>query len=175
MQHFREDPQARTAAAFALGASTVVTAAEIGMLKIMAGRDAAGNARICLHATAQSIFHDMIILETNGGRYYRPHKHSHKEETCHILEGCLDVVLFEDDGRIQHRWRLERGRAFVARIGADTWHTILPVTPYCIYHESKPGPFVPDADALYPAWAPDGEDKEMAERYLRQLREVITP
>jgi len=61
----------------------------------------------------------------------------------------------------------------VYRVGARMYHAVLPLTPWVIYHESKPGPFLGEADCVYPAWAPDGQDAGAVAAYTSMLRRVV--
>lgn len=169
-KNFKTDFQARSSSIFAVESSIAIACEEIEILKAMAGKAPTGNARICLHSACQDKFHNMIILETKNGRYYRPHKHLLKAETCHIIEGVLDILLFNDDGTILKYVTLAVNRTLIMRIGAGVWHTVLPSTPFCIYHESKVGPFDPGDDSIFPQWAPDGTDLDKGLHYLKALK-----
>src|SRR5687767_10943614 len=62
-------------------------------------------ARICAHPSAADPLHEMIIC-LDRGTYIRPHRHAGKSESFHIIDGELDVVLFEDDGAIREVIRM---------------------------------------------------------------------
>lgn len=164
----RRDTKARSLSYFF---TTDVADVDRGMIDdLVRASRAAGNknARICLHTSPQATFHDMIILEYSGG-YYRPHKHAIKGETCHIIEGRVLFVVFDETGRVTHRTIVGNAHHIVFRVGIGQWHTVIPLSEYAIYHEAKLGPFIPESDSLYPDWAPDGTDLVEAERYLRSL------
>jgi cupin fold WbuC family metalloprotein len=112
----------------------------------------------------------MIIIETKNGRYYRPHKHLLKAETCHIIKGVLDIFLFNDCGTVSKCVTLAENQSLIMRIGAGVWHTALPSTPFCIYHESKLGPFDSTSDVIFPKWAPDGTNFKEGLRYLETIK-----
>ena len=124
------------------------------------------NVRICLHDGPEAIQHDMIILE-HRGVYIRPHKHPEKEDVYHIMEGQMAVYLFENNGSVISVEILYPGNIY--RIGLDMYHAVTPLTSRVIYHESKPGPFLGEGDAIYPGWAPDGSDAKVAADYSRYL------
>jgi hypothetical protein len=46
----------------------------------------------------------------------------------------------------------------------------VPMTGAAIYHESKPGPFLGDADRMFATWAPLPEDTDAVARYLDGIR-----
>src|SRR5947207_1087581 len=56
--------------------------------------------RICAHATPEDRLHEMIIV-LDADTYIRPHKHIGKSESFHIIDGSVDVVIFEDQGEIE--------------------------------------------------------------------------
>ncbi len=130
------------------------------------------NVRLCLHESADSLFHEMIILERRGN-YYRPHKHLAKGESHHIIEGTLAIFIFEQDGVLVDSCVLEPQGNLIYRVGADMYHTIIPLTDLIIYHESKPGPFLRREDSVFPDWAPDGGDPgEVAEFVAKLIQQL---
>ena len=126
------------------------------------------NARICLHRNPKDNFHEMIIMEYSGN-YYRPHKHLMKGESCHIIEGNAYFAVFDDAGRLQEHCLLGSQGHKIARAGINRWHVVIPATPYAIYHESKPGPYLGANDSVFPGWAPDGLDHEAAQSFQNEL------
>ena len=55
--------------------------------------------RLCAHPDVNDTLHEMLIVHEKG-TYVRPHKHLNKTESVHIIEGSVDVVIFDDDGNI---------------------------------------------------------------------------
>ena len=163
------DGEAKSVAYFCKRNPVRVGAELIEELKAMAARSGR-NVRLCLHDKPSAAFHEMIILE-HAGSYYRPHKHRGKGESYHVIEGSMAAFVFDEAGRVVDACRLAPGADFLYRVGADTYHGVLPLTDQVVYHESKPGPFGGEADSLYPAWAPDGSrEAEVAEFRGRLLR-----
>ena len=130
-----------------------------------------GRARICLHQAPTADFHEMLIVEHRVG-YYRPHRHQQKSESCHIIEGRAVMCVFDDAGKLVQACQLGPRHHLVCRVEADRWHTVIPLTPYVVYVESKPGPFLGPADSLYPAWAPEAHHASAA-RYRQALQQKI--
>ena len=56
--------------------------------------------RLCTHLNQDDLLHEMLIV-LEKSTYVRPHKHPGKSESTHIIEGLVDVVLFDDDGQIE--------------------------------------------------------------------------
>ncbi len=103
------------------------------------------NVRLCLHRSPNDDYHDMILLE-RVGTYFPPHRHLTKTETIHIIEGTLEVSLYDNMGRVTVQQQLTPGGIIVWRVGAGQWHYNRPVSDYVIFHESKCGPFLGDAE-----------------------------
>ena len=54
-------------------------------------------ARICLHRSDEDCVHEMIIALARDC-LFPPHRHVAKNESFHMIEGRLGVVIFNDDG-----------------------------------------------------------------------------
>ena len=125
-------------------------------------------ARVCAHPSTFDPLHEMIICLARG-TYIRPHRHAGKSESFHMIEGELDVVLFEDDGAIREVIRMgpyQSQRTFFYRLMEPCYHTVLVRSQQAIFHETTNGPF-DAADTEYAPWAPP-EGKE-AEEFQRGL------
>ena len=105
--------------------------------------------RICMHESPQANHHDMIILQQKKNTY-PPHKHLKKGETYHMISGKMRCLLFNNSGDIKKKCTLNKGDIF--RVPINTFHTMIPLTKFCIYHESKIGPFLKKADSIFPKW-----------------------
>ncbi len=166
---FERVDSGKSVAYFARFSNVSVGEAEIAAL--LAEAEALGqvNMRICLHQTSQDSFHNMIILEYPNSRYFRPHRHGEKGETCHMIDGSLQLFVFNEDGSVLKSEMMDADSNPIFRVGAKQWHTLIPISSPVIYHESKLGPFLGDEDSLYPTWAPDGADMDEAMRYTQNL------
>jgi cupin fold WbuC family metalloprotein len=105
--------------------------------------------RICLHENSLDKHHDMIILQQKKN-FYLPHKHLKKGETYHIIKGSMASILFNNNGKIKKIIKLVKDDIF--RTPLNTYHTMLPLTKFVIYHESKIGPFLKKNDSIFPKW-----------------------
>ena len=108
------------------------------------------------------------------GTYIRPHRHfaPPKSECFIVLEGIADVILFNDRGAIEDRYRLgeesPEGRLWGVDIPPGVWHTILARTPRVVCFEVKAGPWIPASDKEFATWSPAENDPEAA-AYSRSL------
>ncbi len=139
----------------------------IDWLKRTAAAADADSARICLHGDRHDAFHQMIIVQRRG-IYCRPHKHLRKAEAHQIIDGELATIVFDDDGGVADIARLGRDH-LIYRIEVGNYHMVYPVSEWCVYHETKPGPFLADRDAVYPDWAPPADDTAGRRRLLRAV------
>jgi cupin fold WbuC family metalloprotein len=126
-------------------------------------------ARICAHPSTDDPLHEMIICLARE-TYIRPHRHAGKSESFHMIDGELDVVLFDDDGAIRQVIPMgpygSRG-SFFYRLMEPCFHTVLVRTPLATFHETTNGPF-DAADTEFAAWAP--VEASEAQEFQRRLR-----
>ncbi len=169
------DPTGRSIAYFCKNSFVSVDKSLIEDLKINfleEQKKGGKNIRLCLHNSAESEFHQMIILEQKGN-YYRPHKHSGKGESQLIIEGKMGVFIFNDTGEVKEASVLEPSKTFLCRISNNIWHAIMPLTDLIIYHEARPGPFVMKEDSIYPNWAPNGDNLLEINEYTKKLQSYL--
>jgi cupin fold WbuC family metalloprotein len=129
--------------------------------------------RLNAHAGPGEIVQEMILAVARES-YIPPHKHPGKSESFHIVAGELDVVLFDDDGRIQEILRLgdfASGKPFYYRTAQPYFHAVVVRSDLAIFHETTNGPFLKE-ETLFAAWAPKEEGPE-ADVYLAGLREIL--
>ena len=169
--HFHRDPSAKSVSLFCQEPNIAIDHSMIDAL-IEESEYGKHAARICLHSSPESNFHEMIILEPRG-HYFPPHKHVGKAQSCHVMRGSLAAFVFDDVGGITHALILDRDMTQIFRVGEGENHLILTISDFVIYHEAKPGPFIPGGDAIFAPWAPARDDTEAA-AYLESLRKAIT-
>ena len=93
--------------------------------------------------------------------YVRPHRHSqpHKWEFFMVVDGCLELLFFDDYGVLTERLALGPGSDCLGvEIPPNTWHATVchqPVT----FVEVKQGPYEVTDDKDFADWAPaEGDD-----------------
>jgi len=108
------------------------------------------------------------------GTYIRPHRHADppKSESFVLLEGAVDVIIFDDEGTVRDRYSLgsesSQGRLWGVDLPPGVWHTILPRTARAVCFEVKPGPWRPSNDKEFAGWAPAEDDPSSVE-YAKAL------
>jgi cupin fold WbuC family metalloprotein len=145
---------------------TKVTGKDIELLKLSACSNSRNRVRLCAHNNETESTHEMIIVHGRGN-YIPPHKHASKSESFHLIEGILDVVLFNDDGDITeiiHMNKYDNDKVFYYRIPENCYHTLMILSDWLVYHETTSGPF-DRQQMIFAQWAP----KEIQEEIDNQL------
>ena len=154
------------------GSVVQVTAADVAEVVRRGTRSSRKRARLCTHPNASDSLHEMLICLARG-TYVRPHRHTGKSESFHVIEGEFDVVLFHEDGTIREVIRMgpyHSGKTFFYRLMEPCFHTVLVNTPYVLFHETTNGPFNA-TDSEFAPWSPV-EGDAAATAYLENLRAV---
>lgn len=127
--------------------------------------------RLCSHASPEDRLHEMLIVLTNE-TYIQPHRHDSKIESFHIIEGRLDVMVFNDDGMVRDVIEMgprDSGLNFYYRLNQALFHTPLIRSDYVVIHETTNGPF-DTGDTEYAAWAPPAEQIDEGLRFLSECK-----
>lgn len=143
---------------------------ELAFLKMQARANGRKRARICAHKSNDDTLHEMLIAISSDS-YIHPHKHLGKSESFHIVEGIVDVVVFDDHGEIVEIIALgdaSSGRNFYYRLSDSAFHTLLIRTDYLVVHEVTNGPFLRDRTVLAD-FAPAESEKNEAMLYMQQV------
>jgi cupin fold WbuC family metalloprotein len=132
-----------------------VNSTDLQELKRLAVLNPSKRIRLCAHPSVGDKLHEMFIVHMQDC-YVRPHKHIEKSESMAILEGAVDVVLFDDDGlvkRIISMGAAETGLSFYQRLPKNVYHMLIIKTEFVVFHEIIEGPFSRE-NSIFPDWAP---------------------
>ena len=143
---------------------------ELAILREAARNAPKRRARINLHLDDDDPLHEMIIAIAQEC-YIRPHLHPGKSESFHLIEGAVDVVVFDEAGAITDVIPLDaqrRDAAFYYRMSRPLFHTIIVRSDLLIMHEVTNGPFRPGA-AVYAPFAPKDDDLVAVAAYMSEL------
>lgn len=150
---------------------------DIKNLKSMADKTTRKRYRICLHNSTDHPTQEMIIC-LKYFNYLRPHRHpSRVSESYHLIEGALDVYLFNEQGKVKEVFKLaapdfinQENRSTLYRLSTSIFHLVVPRTEWTIYHEVATGPFNKDVSVEYANFAPpeDCDPKEAVE-YCKKI------
>ena len=157
-------------------AITTVNSRDMDMLKGMAAGNPRKRIRLCCHEDVENTLHEMLIVHARGA-YVQPHKHTTKSESFNIIKGKLKVVIFNDDGsilKVVAMGEYNSGEAFYYRLTKDYFHTVIPMSPWVLFHETTNGPFN-RKDTVFAPWAPPMRRMLSKHKiYLNQLEKEVT-
>jgi len=159
---------------YAADAVVTIDAAGVAQLKRDGEQNARRRIRLCAHRSIDDPVHEMLIVHTND-TYVRPHKHLSKSESFHVVEGAVDVVIFDDGGSVTDVIEMasfHSGHPFFYRIADPLFHTLLIRSPILVFHETTTGPFRREDTVLAP-WAPMDSDSEAIGLFLSDLRQTV--
>jgi cupin fold WbuC family metalloprotein len=142
----------------------------VELIKQSAEKNSRGRARICAHREPTDTLHEMMIA-IRSDSYIRPHRHHQKVESFHLIEGSVDVVVFEDDGSISEVVELSIEGNFYYRLDSPKYHTLLIHSPLLVMHEITNGPFsaaLSDWGSFSPT---EGSEEVMG--YVSHLRDKV--
>lgn len=152
----------------------LVNRADVDALKCAAARATRQRVRLCAHRDVGAAVHEMLIVHAQG-TYVPPHKHPGKSESFHLVQGVVDVVIFDDDGQIAAVIAMgdfASGRPFYYRMADPLYHTLLIRSPVVVFHETTGGPFRRE-DTRFAAWAPAETDAAAVQQFLDALEERV--
>jgi cupin fold WbuC family metalloprotein len=122
-----------------------------------------------IHADAADPVQRFLVLAL-AESYFRPHRHASKSELALLLQGQVDVLTFDDHGRVSARYAVGAGTDCMAyETPQATWHTLVPGAAGAAFLEVKQGPYDPATASEFARWAP-AEGDAGAAAYLRWLR-----
>lgn len=133
-----------------------------------------GRMRLCVHRANAEPIHEMLIALARD-TYIRPHRHACKSESVHVVEGCGDLVRFDDAGRLHDVLRIGphgSGSCFYYRMATPEYHMIIVRSDVLVVHETTNGPFRP-TETEYAPWAPEEGDVAGREVFRAHVEEAI--
>jgi cupin fold WbuC family metalloprotein len=132
----------------------------LSRLKTSAVESPLGRCRVCVHIDDGAMVQEMI-LALRQDVLFRPHRHPNRTESFHMIEGALDIVVFNEGGtpvRAVQLAAIGGGKPFYYRLNEALYHAILPRTPLVVFHETTTGPFS-RGDTQFADWAPRESSK----------------
>jgi len=148
---------------------------DIEWLKAQAAKNPRERVRLCAHLDTDDVVHEMLIVHSKG-TYVRPHKHPGKTESFHLIEGALDIVIFEESGEILEHIPMgdyTTGGRFFWRLSSSYYHTVIPRTDTVVFHETTSGPFDPKTSKFDAPWSPEEGQDDAIKQYAGDLERAI--
>jgi cupin fold WbuC family metalloprotein len=107
-----------------------------------------------IHATPADPVQRFLVV-ARGDSYFRPHRHATRSELALLVRGGVDVLLFDEHGRVLARHAIGVGTDSLAYETAQgVWHTVVPASAGCAFFEVKEGPYDPATAVQFAEWAP---------------------
>jgi cupin fold WbuC family metalloprotein len=138
-----------------------------------AGETARQRIRLCAHKSSDDRLHEMFIVHPRGA-YVRPHRHRNKSESMLIVQGTVDFLMLDDDGRLTDVIQMGEygsGRTFYYRSDTPIYHTLLITSDVLLFLEITNGPF-DRADTIFAPWSPDGSNETAVRQYMEALADA---
>jgi cupin fold WbuC family metalloprotein len=125
-----------------------------------------------------------MCVSLDPGTYVRPHRHiektkdENKWELLIFLQGNLDLVLFDAEGKLSKCFSLGAladDKTAVVEIPPQTYHSLVVYEPSIIL-EVKQGPWqaptVEEQELIFAPWAP-AEQSDGVQKYCEQLQKAV--
>lgn len=146
-----------------------VMAAELESLSTRAEQAPRRRMHLNVHAGLDEPVQRLFIA-FEPGTYVRPHRHTepNKWELVALIEGAIDLLTLDDEGRLTERVRLAKDGARAAEIPPGTWHSYVCRMPGTVLLEVKEGPYIPTTPDNFAPWSPPEGDARVA-TYLARL------
>ena len=132
-------------------------------------------ARLCSHRDVDDTLHEMVIIHTKG-TYVRPHKHVHKSESFHVIEGRVDVIIYDESGNIANVIEMGNyasGLYFYYRLNDPLYHTLLIHSDFLVFHETTNGPFIRE-NTIFAPWAPEEKNTAAVKKFMDELVQAVS-
>jgi len=122
-----------------------------------------------IHAAPADLVQRFVVVAQHES-YFRPHRHASKSELALLLRGRVDVLTFDERGRVTARYEVGEATGVLAyETPRDTWHTLVPGRGGIAFLEIKEGPYDPATATEFAAWAP-AEGDAAVPQFLAWLR-----
>lgn len=112
-----------------------------------------------------------LFLAFEPDTYIRPHRHpeAHKWELFIVLQGKLDLLIFDDAGEIVERTRLSPDATRVVEIPPGTWHSYVCRESATVALEIKQGEYLPTKESDFLPMSP-AENTPEATTYYQWMK-----
>lgn len=126
--------------------------------------------RLCTHQSTEDLLHEMFIAKTRD-TYVRPHKNKKEAKSFFIVDGQLDVIVFDEVGQIVdvvHMGDYVSGKLFYLRLPEPGFHMLIIKSNTIVFKETTHGPFTA-TDTTYAPWAPEEGDLSEVAKFMARL------
>jgi cupin fold WbuC family metalloprotein len=96
--------------------------------------------RICMHNNVDADLQTMINVLIKKRNYFYSY-HLNTDEVYHIIKGKLLIIYYEKKNKKKVLLSKENNRLLL--IKKKVIHVTIPITKFCVFHETRIGPFRP--------------------------------
>jgi len=148
----------------------VYTSQQLDRLKVDAASAKRQRANLNVHEALDANVQRLFIA-TQPNTYMRPHRHpeAHKWEFFIVLEGRIDLLLFDERGELQKRVEMSAEMTRAVELPPQTWHAYVCMEPDTLALEIKEGEYLPTREQDFAAWSP-AENTDTAAEFLQRMR-----
>ena len=153
---------------------TTVNKSDIENLHQLSIQNPRKRLRLCTHQKKNDLLHEMLILHDKNA-YVRPHKHPGKSESMHIIEGIVDLIIFNDVGQIEsviNMGNYSSDKIFYYRMEVPIFHTLIIQSDLLVFQETTNGPFIKN-ETIFAPWSPKDSDLIAVEKYMSNLKNFL--
>ncbi len=142
------------------------TAENLKALSIKAQESDRLRTNLNIHGPAEAGV-QRLFLAFEPGTYIRPHRHAedHRWELFIVLQGELELLLFNDAGEIVQRLALSATATRVVEIPPNTWHSYICKQAGTLALEVKQGEYLPTAEQDFLPSSPAENTAEVSAYY----------
>ncbi len=131
----------------------VFSQAQLQKLLLLASGSERLRAHFCLHNSHQDKV-QRILIGLNKGTYIPPHFHKNHWEHFQVIDGDVDLFIFDIDGVVVDIIHLNsNGDSLLVEIEPHTIHTLVCRSQQAIVLEIKEGPFIESEAKVIPSWS----------------------
>ena len=112
-----------------------------------------------------------LFLVFEPGTYIRPHRHpqAHKWELLVILEGELELLIFNDSGEVVEKIKMSSTTNRAVELPPNTWHSYISKQSGTLALEIKEGVYLPTPEEDFLPTSPAEQTDEVA-AYLQWMQ-----
>ena len=143
---------------------------DINKLVTLAKSTSRGRVRYCSHSSDQDALHEMFIVHPRDA-YVRPHKHLDKIESMLVIDGEVDYIMFDDNGKVDNIIKMgdfKTNKPFYQTIRKDKFHTLIIKSEWLVFLEITNGPFN-KKDTIFADWSPQEEEQDKVIKFINNL------
>lgn len=134
---YKIDKSGKTLAIFLKDQFSIIDEKIINHLIMFSKKKNLQDIRICMHSNRKSKIHNMINL-INKKKKNIYHKHISKDEIYHIIKGEMKIEYLKKGKKRKITLNKKKN---IFRMKKNTYHQIVPLTKYVVFHEIRQGPF----------------------------------